>query len=127
MGKSQRSQPQMASKGAIYGETLRSFTFGSLVKVISRYLLDDFILTLKTVRGAIEQLLTKVSEEAVVDLEDEMLDVNNGFGEPDEDDTQGNAPTFSRPQGVTDRDWRVYEVLDGVLIELQRKFKATWA
>ena len=103
------------------------FSFGPLDKAVSRYLLDDFILSLTTVRGAIEQLLTKASKEAEVGLEDEMLDVDSGFREPGEDDIRGNAPTFSRPQGVTDRDWRVYEVLDKMLRELQAKFKAIWA
>ncbi|KAF9648472.1 P-loop containing nucleoside triphosphate hydrolase protein [Thelephora ganbajun] len=91
------------------------------------YLLDDFILSLTTVRSAIEQLLTKASKEAEDDLEDEILGIDSGFGEPDEDGTQGNAPTFSRPRGVTDRDWRVYEVLDEMLRELHEKFKTIWA
>ena len=90
-------------------------------------MLDDFTLSLTTVRGAIEQLLTKASKEAEVDLEDETLDVDSGFGELDEDDAQGNAPTFSRPRGVTDRDWRLYEVLDEMLRELHEKFRAIWA
>ena len=96
-------------------------------ETIFRFLLDEFILSLKTVRGAIEQLLTRASKEAEVDLEDEMLDVDSGFGELDEDDVQGNDPKFSRPRGVADRDWRVYEVLDGMLRELHEKFKAIWA
>jgi len=89
--------------------------------------LDEFILSLKTVRGAIEQLLTKASKEAEADLEDEPLDADGVFEELDEDDAQGEAPTFSRPRGVTDRDWRVYEVLDETLQELHSKFKAIWA
>jgi hypothetical protein len=118
----------MASERVIYGENLRSSLFGLLSKIDLRYLLDDFTLSLTTVRGALEQLLTKASKEAVVDPEDEILDVDSGFGEPDEDDTQGkNDPKFSRPQGVTDRDWRVYEVLDEMLRELQEKFRAMWA
>jgi len=91
------------------------------------YLLDDFILSLTTVRGAIEQLLTKASKEAEVDLEDEILDVDSGFAELDEGDTPGNAPTFSRPRGVMDKDWRVYEVLDELLKDLHGKFRGIWA
>jgi hypothetical protein len=117
----------MVSEGVISGESLRSFSFGSLAEAVSRYLLDDFILSLTTVRGAIEQLLTKASKEAEADPEDEALDVDSGFGELDEDDTRGDAPAFSRPRGVMDRDWRVYEVLDEMLRELQEKFKAIWA
>jgi len=110
----------------IYGETLGPFPL-VVVKTVFRYLLDDFILSLTTVRGAIEQLLTRASKEAGVDPEDEMLDVDSGFGELDEGDAQGNAPTFSRPRGITDKDWRVYEVLDAMLKELHEKFKAIWA
>ena len=97
------------------------------LKPFSRYLLNDFMLSLTTVRGAIEQLLTKASKEAEVGLEDEMLDVGSGFGELDEDGAQGDTPAFSRPRGVTDRDWRVYEVLNEVLRELHKKFKVIWA
>lgn len=89
--------------------------------------MDDFILSLTTVRAAIEQLLTRASKETEADTEDEMLDVESEFGNVDEDDAQGNAPTFTRPRRVTDRDWRVYEVLDEVLKELSEKFKAIWA
>jgi len=110
-----------------YGTTLHSLSFGSLAKVVLRYLLDDFMLSLTTVRGAVEQLLTRASKEAEADLEDETVDVDSGFGELDDDDAQGSAPTFSRPRGVTDGDWRVYEVLDEMLRELHEKFKAMWA
>ena len=98
-----------------------------LAKTVARYLLDDFILSLTTVRGAIEQLLTKASKEAEVDLEDEILDVDGGFAEVDEETTPGNAPMFPRPRGVTDQDWRVYEVLDEMLRDLNEKFRAIWA
>ena len=89
--------------------------------------MDDFILSLTTVRGAIEQLLMKASKEAADDVEDDLPDADSGFGELDEDDAQGTTPTFSRPRGVTDKDWRVYEVLDEMLRELHEKFKAIWA
>ena len=117
----------MASERVMYGEILRSLPFTSLAKAGSRYLLEDFTLSLTTVRFTIEQLLTKASKEAAVDLGGETLDVDSGFGELDEDDMQGDAPTFSRPRGVMDRDWRVYEVFDGMFRELHEKFKAMWA
>lgn len=119
----------MASEGVTYGKILRLFTFRSPSKVISRYLLDDFILSLTTVRGVIEQLLTKASQETDVDVdvEDEMVDVDAGSDLSDEDDAPGTTPSFLRPQGVTDSDWRVYEVLNELLEELREKFKAIWA
>ena len=57
-----------------------------------------------------------------------MLDIDSGFGElVDQGDARGDDPTFVRPRGVTDRDWRVHEVLDEMLRELHEKFKAIWA
>jgi len=117
----------MASEEARYGEPRYWFSFGLFADAASRYLLSDFVLSLTTVRVAIEQLLTKASKEAAADVEDDLPDVDSGFGELDEDDTQRTAPAFSRPRGVTDRDWRVYEVLDEMLRELHEKFKAMWA
>lgn len=100
---------------------------GCYTNAFSRYLLDDFILSLMTVRGAIEQLLTKASKEAKDDLEDETLDIGGEFGGLDDDGTKGDTPAFSRPRGVTDRDWRVYEVFNEMLGELNEKFRAIWA
>ena len=99
----------------------------SFVKAVSRYLLSDFVLSLQAVRGAIEELLKKASKEAEAEPEDEALDVDSGFAELDEDDTQRNAPALPRPRGVTDRDWRVYEVLEEMSRELQEKYDAMWA
>jgi len=68
----------------------------------------------------------KASKEAEDDLEDEMLDADSGSGELDEGDARDDPP-FLRPRGVTDRDWRVHEVLDEMLRELDKKFRAIWA
>ena len=89
--------------------------------------MDDFVLSLKTVRGAIEQLLTRVSNEA--DVEDVDSEFGEGEGEDeDEESMQGSlVPEFPRPRGVRDEDWRVYKVLDGMLHELDVKFRAMWA
>ena len=35
--------------------------------------------------------------------------------------------SFPRPKGVTDDDWRVYEVLDKLIIEFNEKFRKMWA
>jgi len=117
----------MASEVARYGEPRYWFSFELFADAASRYLLNDFVLSLTTVRGAIEQLLTKASKEAAAGVEDGVSDVDSGSGESDEEHTEGNASTFSRPRGVMDRDWRVYEVLDEMLKELHEKFKAIWA
>ena len=90
--------------------------------------MDEFTLSMTTVRVTIEKLLLRASKEAVVDPEDEIPDVDRDFEELAGDETSGkDASTFSRPTGVTDGDWRVYEVFDEVLSELEKKFRAMWA
>lgn len=90
--------------------------------------MEDFTLSLATVRSAIAQLLAKASKEAVTDPEDEIPGVGSGFGGADEDKPLGkDALAFSRPVGVTDTDWRVYEVLDEMYRELMEKYRAMWA
>ena len=34
---------------------------------------------------------------------------------------------FKRPAGVSDRDWKVYEVVNAVTVEFDEKFRAMWA
>ncbi|KDQ52162.1 hypothetical protein JAAARDRAFT_73245 [Jaapia argillacea MUCL 33604] len=100
------------------------------------YLLQDFDLCLTTVRGVLEQLLTNASKEAAssaasVDESSERGDVDSGYGtfDPAEADDEGDgiAGEFKRPAGVTDQDWRVFEVVDGALREFNEKFKKMWA
>lgn len=42
----------------------------------------------------------------------------------EKDDVAGE---FKRPKGVSDRDWKVYEVVNAVAEEFETKFKAMWA
>jgi len=37
------------------------------------------------------------------------------------------TPGFVRPSGVSNKDWRVYEVVNEALMEFEVKFKAMWA
>ena len=114
------------------------------------YLLQDFSMTLMTVKTALEQLLmkaskdaqhaTKASKEATpagplsVDLED----IDSGYGtfdpseedrddDNDEVDDEEASGGFKRPSGVTERDWRVYEVVEAAASEFGAKFRAMWA
>lgn len=101
------------------------------------YLLQDFALTLTTIKTALEQLFKAsggVSSEA--DLEDENLDAADP-AEMDREDLTGNGdPEVSqsspdlmipRPSGVSDADWRVYEVVSGAHAEFDVKYRAMWA
>ncbi|KZT04532.1 P-loop containing nucleoside triphosphate hydrolase protein [Laetiporus sulphureus 93-53] len=97
------------------------------------YLLEDFTLTLKTVRAGLEQLLIKASEATMGSTDDGIknADVDSGYGTLDptevDEDEDGPVTTIKRPPGVKDRDWKVYEVVDAVTKEFDEKFRAMWA
>ncbi|KAG1823796.1 uncharacterized protein BJ212DRAFT_703338 [Suillus subaureus] len=108
------------------------------------FLLQDFDLTLMTVRGVLEQLLQKRSADdkgATLENADLSEEADSGYASldpvqwEDEEETswkpeQGKweSPCDSqRPQGVSGADWRVFEVVNGALEEFHEKFKAMWA
>jgi len=100
------------------------------------YVLEDFTLSLMTIRNALEQLLLKASQEATcTETEDlnEDPEMDSGYGTLDpaemdaEDGHDDNNERFKRPSGVRDLDWRVYEVVDEALKEFNEKFQAMWA
>ncbi|KAI0375726.1 P-loop containing nucleoside triphosphate hydrolase protein [Pilatotrama ljubarskyi] len=101
------------------------------------YLLQDFSLTLKTIRTGLIQLLQKASANASrADslAGDELSDIDSGYGtldpaeaDPDAEGSDAGGESFKRPVGVTDRDWRVFEVLNAVTTEFDEKFRAIWA
>ena len=93
------------------------------------YLLEDFTLTLKTIRSTIEHLLLRSANgdpSSEADLDDEMNIGGVNLAEADLDDDTGSA-TIKRPPGVSDRDWKVFEISDLVTREFDEKFKAMWA
>ncbi|OAX31611.1 P-loop containing nucleoside triphosphate hydrolase protein, partial [Rhizopogon vinicolor AM-OR11-026] len=103
------------------------------------YLLEEFNLTLLTVRGVLEQLLQRRSasgKDTMVD-EDDIEDVDNGYaavgwddGESSEKEEQeGRDATHhsQKPHDMSGMDWRVFEVVNGALEEFHEKFKAMWA
>jgi hypothetical protein len=70
----------------------------------------------------------------------ELEDIDSGYGtldpaeterddpaaeDDDEDDSESGA--FHRPVGVTDSDWRVYDVVRAATSEFEKKFRAMWA
>ena len=92
------------------------------------YVLQDFSLTLKSIRTGIVQLLQKASAAAG----DEVSELDSGYGtldpaEADPDIEGGEQGEFKRPPGVSDEDWRVFVVVNGVTAEFDEKFRAMWA
>jgi len=109
------------------------------------YALEAFHLVLVTIRGDLENMLLRTSREPprATELDDDTTDVGtsgdsgyqslepSGPGEEEEEEAGGSSGeagvTFTRPRGVPDRDWRVYEIFNSVTNEFGVKFKAMWA
>ncbi|KAG0695373.1 hypothetical protein DFH29DRAFT_984966 [Suillus ampliporus] len=110
------------------------------------FLLQDFDLTLMTVRGVLEQLLQKRSageQDAIPEDEDYGEEVDSGYaslapvgweegeeGEESERQAQaerGTTHDSQSPRGASSADGRVFEVVSGALEEFHEKFKAMWA
>ena len=101
------------------------------------YVLQDFSLTLKSIRTGLVQLLQKASANASSRAEsatgdDGVSELDSGYGtldpaEADPDLEGSEQGEFKRPVGVSDRDWRVFEVVNAVTAEFDEKFRAMWA
>ncbi|KAF7790532.1 hypothetical protein EIP86_001488 [Pleurotus ostreatoroseus] len=86
------------------------------------YLLQDFMLTLKTIRSSVEQLFMSAASDADSPDEDVLVDPAEMDGDEDK-----NRHSLERPRGVAERDWRVCEVLHQLTEDFDEKFRAMWA
>ncbi len=93
------------------------------------YLLQDFALTLKTIRTSIEQFLQSISTASGASAETaEENDLADDLDLPGmDDDEDGETNSFQRPVGASDRDWRVFEVINAITKEFDEKYRAMWA
>jgi len=103
------------------------------------YALEAFYLVLTSIRGELGNLLLRpskgqevVSHEAGLDDDLEHVSENGEYLEIDQSESEetgdaANQSAFERPRGVSDRDWRVYEVVRNVTDQFGEKFKAMWA
>ena len=110
------------------------------------YLLQDFALTLQTVKAALQQLLLKASRDAIVaektsEVEDrddlELHDPAEDYDDDGDDDNASKSSNnkkstisesdFDRPEKVSDADWRVYEIVGAASDEFNLKFRKMWA
>ncbi|KIJ59959.1 hypothetical protein HYDPIDRAFT_161677 [Hydnomerulius pinastri MD-312] len=103
------------------------------------FVLEEFDLTLKTVRGVLEQLILKKGGSNMEEGEEVDDDLDSGFIEVDDPTEKEEDPeddgdeqvkqvgSVLRPSGVSDADWRVFEVVNGAMEEFNEKFKAMWA
>lgn len=100
------------------------------------FVLQAFYLALTTIRGDLENLLRSMSNAAEDAPHDEAecslasVSEDSGYESFDEWEKDADEPgtsAFKRPQGVLDRDWRVYEVVNNITKEFGVKFKSMWA
>jgi ATP-dependent RNA helicase DDX60 len=92
------------------------------------FVLQDFQLTLLTIRNALQQLLLRASERKDPDGLENVEDEDFYVDMPEVDELEEDSSrSFRRPGEVSEKDWRVYEVVDAVAEEFSEKFKKMWA
>ncbi|KAF8843868.1 P-loop containing nucleoside triphosphate hydrolase protein [Paxillus ammoniavirescens] len=101
------------------------------------FVLQEFDLTLMTVRGVLEQLILGKKQVAVSEGSDAGDDLDSGFIElddPADKESEGEETGVKKavgsvclPSWVSDGDRRVFEVVAGATEEFNEKFKAMWA
>jgi ATP-dependent RNA helicase DDX60 len=98
------------------------------------YALDTFHHVLTTIRGDLENLLLRMSKDAALhqgETDDAAgMSEDSGyhtFDSTEREEDEADPAAFNRPGGVSDRDWRVYEVVNSITNEFGAKFKAMWA
>ena len=98
------------------------------------YLLQDFNMTLLSVRSAFYHLLLGVPEEQNESHEDDLAAGVDSAEHDLEGEVSELKPEFpnpesrsERPCGVGGLDWKVYQVVSQVCTEFEEKFKVIWA
>jgi hypothetical protein len=104
------------------------------------FALESFHLSLMTIRGDLENLLTSMSRDSDRDatpheadseghMENTIDDSGYHSSDPleEEEGEEADKGTFKRPRGARDGDWKVYEVFNSVTDQFGSKFKAMWA
>ncbi|KAH7917621.1 hypothetical protein BV22DRAFT_1115529 [Leucogyrophana mollusca] len=94
------------------------------------YLLQEFVLMLKTIREVLGLLLQKTSKDSsLTEGGTDTYELDSGYAsyDPTEMDERDSSTAGSRPRGVSDSDWRVCEVINGALEVFEEKYKAFWA
>ncbi|KAG6377308.1 hypothetical protein JVT61DRAFT_15097 [Boletus reticuloceps] len=110
------------------------------------FVLEEFDLTLKTVRGELERLIVrKESDTGETEGESRSEDLDSGFigvedpekdeGEDEDGDNEGwkraaqvgSGAGRVKPNWAAESDWRVLEVVRQATEEFDEKFKAMWA
>lgn len=116
----------------IHGQTAALVAANGIRQGELWYLLEDFMLTLKTIRATVEHLLLRTSRgetsgtdsDTAPNLDGEIEVAGVDYAEVESNDADDEV---NRPSGVSDRDWRVFEVVNLVTQEFEEKFRAMWA
>ena len=94
------------------------------------YALEDFVLSLKTIRGAMVELLRNASPEKEKEPDEDYdnEDEDDPSHDPVESDLEQDDKGFAgKPAWVSDQDWRVHELVDEATNEFDEKFRAIFA
>jgi hypothetical protein len=96
-----------------------------------------FHLILMSIRGDLENLLSRMStdsdQDAALHEADSDCHDDSGYYSSDPSEREegrgeeADRGIFERPRGVRDRDWKVYEVVNSITNQFSVKFKAMWA
>lgn len=112
----------------IHGQTHALVNANGIRKGDLWYMLQDFSLTLATIRTSIEEIFTSYSgtssigDEEPVGVDPAEQDLAGVEEEKAEEETG-----FQRPAGVSDGDWRVYELVRDATAEFDIKYRKIWA
>lgn len=95
------------------------------------YALQEFELTLKTIRASLQELLIQLSLARSKEIQDvsELLDSEANQKEYDDDDEQEDdgIEGFKRPPKTSHNDWKVYEMFDLITKNFTEKYHGIFA
>lgn len=91
------------------------------------YLLQDFMLTLKTFRASLAHMLVAATEPDTQDPDVEVQAVDPAEFDVMDAGAEGPMDSLIRPRGVSDDDWKVYEVVHVLTEDFDAKFRKMWA
>ncbi|KAI0703425.1 hypothetical protein BC835DRAFT_1024109 [Cytidiella melzeri] len=85
------------------------------------YLLQDFVLTLKTIRASLAHMFMAAAEadtDTVQSIDPAEVDIEDG---------DGPLAVLVQPPGMADDDWKVYKVVHALTESFDAKFREMWA
>jgi ATP-dependent RNA helicase DDX60 len=91
------------------------------------YLLQDFTLTLKTIRASLAHMFITAADSQGADSADDLAIQGDDPAEIDIEDEGSPLGVLKRPANVSEDDWKVYQVVHSLTEDFDAKFRAMWA